>query len=276
MRLAGAALRSSTLALAIAVTGCASTVTWTPSLEVASRDIQPTQQDASRALSFDLVKNGRDLGGLTGEAGAIPTQRFIRTGTLHHMSERDKEALLARGVVADIDLRTYWEAVGAPDALAHDPRFHYQRISLYGVGLLDWMEYSWASRGDAYTNALANHHDAFRDVFHALASQPAGGVVFHCSAGKHRTGIVAAMLLSIAGVKRETIVRDYAVSAHYLFPDATTHEELAHAIAASPPFAMEQFLEELDDDYGGAAAYLRDAGLSEGDLATLRMRLGQE
>lgn len=268
-------LRSSTAALAIAMSGCASPATWSPSLEVASKDIQPTQQDDSRALSFDVVKNGRDLGGLTGNAGAIPTNRFFRTASLSHASEHDRQLLLARGVTTDIDLRTYWEAAFSADALATDPRFHYERISLYGFGLSDWISYTWKERGDAYTRALAEHSSEFRDVFHAIASQPAGAIVFHCASGKDRTGLVAAMLLSLAGVRRETIVHDYAVSSHYLFPDATSHEDLAKAIAASPPEAIEQFLEALDLR-GGVATYLRDAGLSEEDLFTLRKRLGQE
>lgn len=269
-------LRSSTAAIAIAVSGCASPAAWSPTLEVAAKDIQPTPQDSSRVLPFEVVKNGRDLGGLTGDAGAIPTNRFFRTASLGHANEHDRTLMLERGVTTDIDLRTYWEAAFAPDALSHDSRFHYERISLYGFGLVDWISYTWAKRGDTYTNALEEHPEAFRDVFHAMASQPAGAVVFHCASGKDRTGLVAAMLLSLAGVRREAIVHDYAVSAHYLYPDATTHEDLAKAISAAPPYAIEQFLEALDDRYGGAAEYLREAGLSEADLSALRKRLGQE
>lgn len=264
------------MALAIAASGCASNPAWSPSLEVASHDIRPTQQDASRVLPLAAVQNGRDLGGLTGDAGAIPIGRFFRTGSLSHATEQDKETLLARGVSTDIDLRTYWEAAFSPDALANDGRFHYERISLYGFGLTDWVSYTWGKRGNTYVNALEDHREPFRRVFHAMASQPAGAVVFHCASGKDRTGIVAALLLSLAGAKRTTIVHDYAVSAYYLHPEATTHEELAKAITASPPFAMEQLLEALDERWGGAEGYLRDAGLAEADIRTLRQRLGQE
>lgn len=270
-------MRLSALVLAASFAlGCGhGAVTWTPSLEAQSKQIQPTPQDEGRALRLDGVKNGRDLGGLAGMHSVVPPGRFFRSASTSHATERDKQALLARGIVADVDLRTYWEALASPDALAHDPRFHYQRVSLFGFGMLDWLTFSPGDRGTSYMDALANHQSDFRKVFHALASQARGAVLYHCASGKDRTGLVTAILLSLAGVERSVIVHDYAISAHYLFPDAETHDELAHAIAASPPPAIESFLEALDDQYGGARSYLRTIGVSEEDIDTLSERLGQ-
>ncbi len=184
-------MRLSALVLAASFAlGCGhGTVTWTPSLEAQSKEIQPTPQDEGRALLLDGVKNGRDLGGLAGMHSVVPTGQFFRTASTSHATERDKAVLLARGIVADVDLRTYWEALASPDALAHDPRFHYERVSLFGFGMLDWLTFSPDDRGTSYIDALANHQSDFRKVFHALASQPRGGVLFHCASGKDRTGI---------------------------------------------------------------------------------------
>ncbi|MEO8801495.1 MAG: tyrosine-protein phosphatase, partial [Polyangiaceae bacterium] len=214
-------------------------------------------------------------GGLAGMHSVVPTGQFFRSASTSHATEHDKAILLARGVVADVDLRTYWEALASPDALADDPRFHYQRVSLFGLGMLDWLTFSPGDRGASYMDALASHQSDFRKVFHALASQPRGAVLFHCASGKDRTGIVAAILLSLAGVERSVIVHDYAISAHYLFPDAESHDEHAHAINGSPPPAIESFLEALDNQYGGARAYLRTIGVSEEDIETLSEKLGQ-
>ncbi|HEX7667243.1 MAG TPA: tyrosine-protein phosphatase, partial [Polyangiaceae bacterium] len=187
--------------------GCGGgTVTWTPSLEAQSKQIMPTPQDDGRAVKLESVKNGRDIGGLAGMHAVVPTGRFFRSASTAHATEQDKQTLLARGVTTVIDLRTYWEVSVSPDALAHDSRFHYERESLFGFGLVDAL--TFAPSGTDYMNALGNHQGAFRNVFHALAeaSRGKGAVLYHCASGKDRTGIVTAMLLSLAGVERSVIV----------------------------------------------------------------------
>ncbi|MEO8878114.1 MAG: tyrosine-protein phosphatase [Polyangiaceae bacterium] len=254
--------------------GCAASASPSrASMEAALVEIQPNHEDGARELPLRGVRNGRDLGGHAGLYATIPPNHFFRTASMHAATEDDKKILLEHGVKLDVDLRTFVEAVKSPDALAGDPRFHYERISLFGVGLLDWA--SNDSRGDMYADALADHQGQFRKVFHALASQPEGAVLFHCAAGKDRTGLIAALLLSLAGVDRAEIVHDYAVSAHYLHPEAVGREALYNAIEGSPPSAIEEFLDALDNQYGGARSYLRTIGVSEEDIRTLSERLGQ-
>jgi protein-tyrosine phosphatase len=236
-------------------------------------EITPTKDDSQRALVLQSVRNGRDLGGLVGKKGPIPLGRFIRTGSLSHATESDKTVLADHGVKLDIDLRTVWEVLRSPDRLSGDKRFHYLNVSLVGVGLWDAIYPS--SRGQLYVRALAHHQAQFHRVFHAMAQQKEGTVLFHCAAGKDRTGMVAAILLDLAGVDRETIVHNYAISAKYLYPSARGAEEEAAAISESPPEAIEMFLDALDRQYGGAAAYLERIGLSRSEIDALRDRLGQ-
>jgi protein-tyrosine phosphatase len=232
-------------------------------------DVQPTPGDANRALPLTGVRNARDLGGLAGAHGPIPPGRFVRTATLSHATEDDKQALLRRGVTLDIDLRTELEIEQSRDPLADDPRFHYEHISLLGTGLLEWLRH--ARLDEAYTEVLAHHQGQLREVFHSLAAHQDGAVLFHCAAGKDRTGIVAAILLSLAGVDHEAIVHDYAISSHYL-RESTTEQDGA---TSSPPGTMARFLDTLDRQYGGARAYLVKIGLSETEVDALSHRLGQ-
>jgi protein-tyrosine phosphatase len=235
-------------------------------------EVTPTKDDSARALVLQSVRNGRDLGGISGKNGPIPLGRFIRTGSLSHATDSDKTILADHGVKLDIDLRTFWEVVRSPDRLSSDPRFHYMNVSLMGVGILDAL-YPY-SRGQLYVRALEHHQSKFRKVFHAMAQQKEGTILFHCAAGKDRTGMVAAILLSLAGVDHETIVHNYAISARYLHPEAKGAEE-QEAIDESPPEAIEMFLHALDKQYGGARAYLKTIGLSEADIKALEDRLGQ-
>lgn len=259
--------------VALLTVGCAhSAPAWSPKMDAASRAIEPTPADQVRELPLKGVLNGRDFAGIVGTHGKIPPDHFFRTASLENATEDDKKVLLTHGVKLDIDLRNGFEAARSPDALEDDPRFRYVRISLFGAGIWDWLT---KTRGDLYAEALSKHAAQFREVFHTLASQKEGAVVFHCAAGKDRTGLVSAILLSLAGADREAIVHNYALSAHYLYPTGDDHEAVARAIQSTPSSAIEEFLNALTYQYGGARVYLLGIGVSQADVDTLTKRLGQ-
>ncbi len=106
----------------------------------------------------------------------------------------------------------------------------------------------------------------------------------HCHAGKDRTGIVTALLLSVAAVKREAIIEDYALSDRELRPLYriwVKEEEPDPALRRvrqqrfdTPPQAMAGLLAHLHERYGGPERYLLGTGLDPGTLRRLRARLG--
>jgi protein-tyrosine phosphatase len=232
------------------------------SADVPTPGVQPTIEDAVRTLDVHSILNARDLGGLKGKNGFIPHGHFYRTATLAYATQADRDMLHTRGVKLDIDLRTWVESDVKRDVLARDPRFTYRRMSLLDSGASEWF------RGlhGIYLHALDAHQPNFRDIFHAMATYDGGGaILYHCTSGKDRTGMVTAILLDLAGVARDAIVRDYAISAHYLGRDAS----------ASPPSFISDFLDALHSRYGGAHAFLAHCGLSERDIHALLMKLGQ-
>ncbi len=131
--------------------------------------------------------------------------------------------------------------------------------------------------------------DAFRQrvgaVVQAVAAAPEGGVLIHCFAGKDRTGIVTALLLALAGVPRATIAADYVLSDSYLQPlyaellaaveDRSERERRAREYQSLPESIL-AVLDHLDARYGGVAAYLRGAGVSDDQMERIRRRLVQE
>src|SRR6185295_12339356 len=118
-----------------------------------------------------------------------------RTATLANANEADKKMLLTRGVTLDIDLRTWVESEYKADKLEHDSRFAYRRISLLDAGVSDW----YRGLHGLYRHPLDEHQSNFREVFHTMAVQ-SGAVLYHCTSGKDRTGMVTAILLDLAGV----------------------------------------------------------------------------
>ncbi len=231
------------------------------SADVPTREVQPTIEDAVRTLDVHSILNARDLGGLKGTNGYIPHGRFYRTATLAHASDADRTMLHDRGVTLDIDLRTWVESEQKEDKLAHDARFTYRRISLLNAGVSDFFR----GMHGLYLHTLGEHQENFREVFHTMATYDGGAILYHCTSGKDRTGMVTAILLDLAGVSRDAIVRDYAISAHYLGRDAT----------ASPPELISAFLDALHSKYGGAHAFLAHAGLPEVEIQALLVKLGQ-
>lgn len=231
------------------------------SADVPTKAVQPTIDDAVRTLDVHSILNARDLGGLKGTNGYIPHGRFFRTATLAHANAADKNVLHDRGITLDIDLRTWVEAEAKDDVLAHDNRFTYRRISLLGANVGDWF------RGlrTLYLHALDSDQSHFREVFHAIATHDDGAVLYHCTSGKDRTGMVSAILLDLAGVSRDAIIRDYSISAHYL----------GRAGSQSPPEAITPFLDALHAKYGGAHGFLSRVGLPESEIHALLVKLGQ-
>jgi protein-tyrosine phosphatase len=135
-----------------------------------------------------------------------------------------------------------------------------------------------------YLAYLRHRPDSVVGAVRAIATPPDdGAVLVHCAAGKDRTGVVVALALDAAGVAREEVVADYLVTRERI-------EAIVARLAASPTYAdevrphdtqshaprpgtMERVLELVDERHGGAAGWLREHGLTEDELASLRARL---
>lgn len=134
-----------------------------------------------------------------------------------------------------------------------------------------------------YIRTLADRPDRVAAAVAAIADTDHGdGVVVHCFAGKDRTGIVAALLLGVAGVPDELVAADYAESGPNVealsrgwiaTAESDAELELRRRIVQAPHATMVAVLSWLRATAGGAGAYLREAGLSEEQLQRLRTRL---
>jgi protein-tyrosine phosphatase len=136
---------------------------------------------------------------------------------------------------------------------------------------------------DFYRIALDERHEALREILVMIAGVPEGAVMFHCTVGKDRTGIVAALLLGLAEVAAEDIVADYALT-EALIPrlvaemlEVTRARGGCHVthgrLLAAPAATMQAALGHIETRYGSAAGYLTHIGVPRGDLSALTDRL---
>jgi protein tyrosine/serine phosphatase len=141
---------------------------------------------------------------------------------------------------------------------------------------------AWSAKGMDYYIAILDHYRArVAGIMRAIAQAPAGGVLVHCTAGKDRTGIIVALLLTLAGVPAETVAEDYAVSDVYLRPryealmqKAQDEAERARLAAPkAPPERMLAVLAWLERQHGGVRPYLLHAGVTEAEIERIRARL---
>lgn len=240
------------------------------------------QTPQTRHLPIPGTHNVRDLGGYPAAGGHTQWRRLLRADALHRLDEAGIGELVASGVSTVIDLRH-------GDELAHQPNpFHgHATVSYHNVSLLEGLSPNLMEEGDLllglYKMALLQRQPALAEVLRIIAEAPPGAVLFHCTAGKDRTGIVAALLLGVAGVEAGLIVDDYALTAGLIAPivaDITAgavargaDPESFKRFLASEPETMAATLAFIDAEFGSMPAYLGRIGLDDATIDRLRNRL---
>lgn len=231
-------------------------------------------------VSVPGLHNFRDLGGLPTRDGRRTVRGVLYRGDAPEPDLAHGVARLrALGVRTVVDLREPHERAERPNPLAADADVAYHEVDLI-AGLRDgWSELA-AERplGALYVRALERAGPAFVRAVDALVTGE-GARVVHCSAGKDRAGMVAALVLDAVGVPRSIVVRDYVVTARYAAPiferlraRARKRGDVAalERLLSSDAVDIEAFLGALHEVHGGAEAYLTRHGLEADRLRWLR------
>lgn len=238
-----------------------------------------------RALDIPGALNIRDLGGLPTSTGYTRFGAHYRADSLHNLPAESVARLIDEANVRlVIDLRSTAEADAAPNLLAAHAAYHHVPVfdmpSGSGSGPVS------IALVDLYQLFLKMGAPAFARAATLIAQAPAdGAVLFHCTVGKDRTGLLAALLLSLAGVNDAAIAEDYSLSAANIAPILPAMRAQMAAIGvqideasfaqlmASDRETMLATLAHLRAVHGGAGGYLRSAGLNEDVLQALAARL---
>jgi protein-tyrosine phosphatase len=241
--------------------------------------VDRSSTDGRRAIGWRELLNARDLGGLPVSTGTTRFGAVVRSDSLSRLDRSGRADLLAYGVGTIVDLRAPTELRTVPNPLHDHPGWRHLPVlddaAMEAIGQVN-------EREAGYRWQLDTRGPQLGAIVAAVADAPPGAVVVHCWVGKDRTGVVTALLLDLAGVERDAIVEDYALSGPAMAPlleerlrsepDPDQRLMLQRAYDA-PPQAMAGFLAYLESRYGGAAAYLAAHGVPEASQARVVARL---
>jgi protein-tyrosine phosphatase len=243
---------------------------------------------ADRSLHLASAPNFRDAGGYRTEDGHwVRMGVAYRSGDLSRLTDADLAKLHRLGLTEVYDLRTPGEQKAAPDRLPAGAT----EVSANVLGAADTGAFNVTTPAAAEQAMIQAERtmvatdpakQAYHQVLNALVERDDQGVLYHCTAGKDRTGWASAVLLTALGVPRETVEADYLASNTYRAAEnAATLAKLPPAYQAvyKPlldvrPEYLNAGFDEVAKDYGTFDAYLKQGlGLDKHDLRDLRSQL---
>jgi protein-tyrosine phosphatase len=234
--------------------------------------------------------NFRDVGGYpTTDGRQVATGRVFRSGTLAALTDADHAILSSLGIRVICDFRSNRERANKPSRFAENVAFDiwvrdHEMSAGDLVGKLSEPgvdpERSRQVMIDAYRTLPYEQADSYRELFRRIAADDMP-LVFHCSAGKDRTGIAAALLLDILGVARETVIEDYVLTDLFF-------EQLVSVIGNDPSWArlanvdpsvwapmmradnayIEMMFQTIEQTHGSSEGFLREAMGLDSDVIT--------
>ncbi|CAN7214495.1 tyrosine-protein phosphatase [Phenylobacterium sp. LjRoot219] len=253
---------------------------------------------AERLLPLKGGRNFRDIGGYRSADGRqVRWGRIYRSGVMNGLTEADMRYLSDLGIQAVCDFRSKQERTSEPNAflkagagpavVATD----YDMMSMAGMAHVTTRQEAIDTFATAYVEFVDMLTPHYTDMFARLKRGET--LAFNCSAGKDRTGMAAALILSVLGVPRETVVADYGLTQVYTppsmylskvaqAPSAGVPDEHAKAFARMPrdvievmlgsdPAVMSKALAAIDRKFGGPVALSKAKfGLSDADVVELR------
>ncbi|MEM7541088.1 MAG: tyrosine-protein phosphatase [Pseudomonadota bacterium] len=228
-----------------------------------------------RRVLFDGTMNCRDLGGLPIEGGGITAKgRVYRSGRLSNLMQSDLERFVALGLKQISDLRLPFEREKYPDSLPHgcdaeEYQFGYlperadAMIEAINQGQIS-PDGILATMREQYADMAIGHPEIHAQLFRALIKDDSTPALFHCSGGKDRTGVAAALLQRIAGVGREIVIADYLVTNLDTLElgvfDNGASSKLLDVVGRAHAELIASALSAVENNYDSSADYVR-AGL---------------
>ena len=249
--------------------------------------------------TFAALFNFRDLGGYPTITGARTLRgRVFRSDGIHRCGDDDLERLTQLGLTRVIDLRTDRERTNDGCFDPEHPSIDYHHVPVLdeaaGVAGLEARRAEIA-KAEAegippllatYRRVLATRGERLVEAIELIASAP-GPVAFHCTAGKDRTGLVAALVLSSVGVPDDVVVEDYARSRAAMTrlvewyranragdtTGANLTSRRSRSLLGAEPEWMRTVLDELREQHGSVPRYLQSVGATRSLLDRLAERL---
>lgn len=234
-------------------------------------------------IPLEGLCNARHLGGYkTADGSLTRAEAFVRCEGPEKITAADMERLYRFGIRMVIDLRSPEETAAAPNPMATDGRFVFLNIPVFQTDASpEALTKSGIPMGELYIYMLDHCKPAFQQIFSAILDAQ-GGVLFHCSAGKDRTGVLAALLLLLAGVDEETVVQEYTYTQTLLapvierlrnhVPEGVSMAYAEDMLSARPAY-IKAAIAHLKEIYHSAEGYLFALGFSREKTEAIRQKL---
>lgn len=240
---------------------------------------------SDRHHRFEGCFNFRDIGGYpTADGRTVSWGRYYRTGRQDRMTEQDLEQVSKLGIATQIDLRRPDEVRDQGRGPLESMGANYHNIAVIPEGGSDQLSRlvgDTGISGKRYLGYLDFGPESWLRMFDIFAEANSHPIVLHCTAGKDRTGVSTAFLLSVLGVDRSLIEADYVltnrdvgrqadfIEANIGFPDGMDRAAMVHA-AGVPEDAITDFLDGVQERWGGPLEYLRSIGVTEASMDAVR------
>jgi protein-tyrosine phosphatase len=229
-------------------------------------------------LSLVGSYNFRDLGGYrTADGRATQWGQLFRSDTLSELTGADLQLLRDLGLTTVIDLRTSVEVQRTGSRLTDAASVRYLHASMLESGSDTSSPIMQESLPERYLWFLDVGRRALVDALTVIGDESSRPLVFHGTAGKDRTGVLAALVLDILGVERKFIVEDFTFTARRMelilarirrnSDDAKWIDEIPEFLLRAEAATMEAFLNLLDEHHGGARRWALAAGVAEESLS---------
>lgn len=211
--------------------------------------------------------NVRDMGGYKAKDGRVTAYgRFIRSAALASIGGAGADAFAGMKIDCVVDLRSSLERKRAPDAVETRGEFHFEHVPMLDHIQSDIVSGTFtgfpSSMAEMYIGLLDESPLSFKAVFDLFADTRFSRYIFHCTAGKDRTGLVAMLLLGLAGVDDKTIIEDYSYTERLSKrPQAAVYAGLPDYLFSSAPESMRETLDYIYKKYGGIPRYLERIGV---------------
>lgn len=230
----------------------------------------PFPQSPSRSMPLAGASNFRDLGGYrTADGQQVAWRRMFRSDHLASLTPEDLGVVAQLGVSRTVDFRGELEraqlAYLLPGVehhqLAIEPTVVQRAFELQREGRVITAQDAVSLMQETYRNFVHDNAPRFAEFFGILLARDEP-IVFHCTAGKDRTGFAAALILLALGVDRDVVMQDYLLTNDlYRRPPGigghASDDVLAVLWRVQREF-LDAALHKVDKDYGGVETYLTD------------------
>ncbi len=225
-----------------------------------------TKED--RLLPLTSLTNARELGGYeTQEGSYTKTHRYIRCATSKTVSSKDQEYLINYGLNCVLDLRGTNEVNQIAHPLKNLPNVEYIHLDLFKNVQVEKAIDEFKDLGELYCFMIDHLQENIKAVFNIFYTHQDACILFSCSQGKDRTGVIAALLMDLAGCHMYDIIKDYTESYEN---NQEIIDEIIEVIPKekaslflSDPLYMMKMMDHLYEEYGSARGYFRILGLDD-------------